>query len=263
MRKTLLLAHSYCNHSNKLIQAVHFEAFCLERGYRFIHLDFGEMRRYYTCFSGSRLRNTALRSLRRMLLSAGIDVHSDIRTPSDLDSVFTGRFCLVGGYSFRCASYVKKHRDYFVCKYTPKPSLLQAAPLVAKIDEWRRQGKRVVGLHVRRGDYAQWENGRYYYADDVYANIVNRIRSLLCDGQAGIEFIVFSNESESLSQQLGLHRSESSWVVDHYLMSRCDYLIGPPSTFTMWASFVGNAQFYHLRNPADAFWLSDFQHCRM
>lgn len=263
MRKTLLLAHSYCNHSNKLIQAVHFEAYCLARGYRFVHLDFCEMRKYYSCFSAVRLRSSSLRALRRLLLSTGFDVHGNIHTPSDLDSLFSRRFILVSGWSFRCTSYVRRYRDYFVCKYTPKPSFLLSVPLATMIDEWQREGKKVVGLHVRRGDYAQWENGRYFYADEVYSNTVQRVRSLLLENRDRTEFIVFSNESEGLSVQLGLQRSDSSWVVDHYLMSKCDYLVGPPSTFTMWASFVGNAQYYHLRNPKDDFCLKDFRHCRL
>lgn len=29
-------------------------------------------------------------------------------------------------------------------------------------------------------------------------------------------------------------------VEDLYALSRCNYIMGPPSTFTMWASFIGD-----------------------
>jgi hypothetical protein len=38
-------------------------------------------------------------------------------------------------------------------------------------------------------------------------------------------------------------------IEDIYAFARCDYLIGPPSTFTMWASFYGNVPLnFILRN---------------
>ena len=41
-------------------------------------------------------------------------------------------------------------------------------------------------------------------------------------------------------------------------MSMCDYLIGPPSTFTSWASFIGNVPTYHIKNKYKKIELSDF-----
>ena len=37
-----------------------------------------------------------------------------------------------------------------------------------------------------------------------------------------------------------------SAVGDLYALARCDYIMGPPSTYTQWASFYGNAPLFHL-----------------
>lgn len=140
---------------------------------------------------------------------------------------------------------------------------MRMVPLASLIEEWQRQGKNVVGLHVRRGDYRSWENGRYFYGDDNYADFVYRIRSLLREQGLDSEVIVFSSEPTALADKLRLHQSVNLWIVDHYLMSKCDYLLGPPSTFTMWASFIGHAKYYHVRDLAQVFELSNFCHCSL
>lgn len=38
-------------------------------------------------------------------------------------------------------------------------------------------------------------------------------------------------------------------VEDLYALAECDYLIGPPSTFTVWASFYGNVPLCHVHRP--------------
>ena len=48
---------------------------------------------------------------------------------------------------------------------------------------------------------------------------------------------------------------------DHYLMSRCDYIVGPPSTFSMWASYIGKAKYCHIRSGTDAITADSFTVC--
>jgi len=41
----------------------------------------------------------------------------------------------------------------------------------------------------------------------------------------------------------------------------CDYLIGPPSTFTLWASYVGKVKYFHLKNKSGEIAIDDFVKC--
>ena len=54
-------------------------------------------------------------------------------------------------------------------------------------------------------------------------------------------FVVFSDETidESHFEGLPCYFAHGSAVEDQWLMSQCDYLMGPPSTFSAWASFMG------------------------
>lgn len=82
----------------------------------------------------------------------------------------------------------------------------------------------LVGVHKRRGDYKDFQGGRYYYDDAVYERNKNAVREILKGRGFKVAFLEFPL---------------SSPVEDQWLMSRCDYLIGPPSTFSAWASFMG------------------------
>jgi hypothetical protein len=44
-------------------------------------------------------------------------------------------------------------------------------------------------------------------------------------------------------------------------MAHCDYLIGPPSTFTLWASFAGGAKYFHIESGGRGIDLRDFARC--
>lgn len=46
-----------------------------------------------------------------------------------------------------------------------------------------------------------------------------------------------------------------------YLLARCDYIIDPPSTYTMWASFYGNVPLYMITDPTQSILLDSFQTC--
>ena len=44
------------------------------------------------------------------------------------------------------------------------------------------------------------------------------------------------------------------------MMSQCDYLMGPPSTFTMWASFMGKVPLGIIRDRSQTLSMADFKY---
>ena len=98
-----------------------------------------------------------------------------------------------------------------------------------------------LGLHVRRGDYRTWHQGRYFYTDEQY---IAQVRSFL-DLHPGqrVQVLVCGNDP-TLDADLYRHSlpaadisfPQGSPVEDLYLLSQCDYLLGAPSTFTLVAS---------------------------
>jgi hypothetical protein len=61
-------------------------------------------------------------------------------------------------------------------------------------------------------------------------------------------FILFSNEALNIHASETVLLSHEKWYVDHHCMSLCNYLIGPPSTFTLWASYLGKTELKYIQN---------------
>lgn len=97
-------------------------------------------------------------------------------------------------------------------------------------------GKPTVGLHIRRGDYAKWQGGSYYYSDDFWcANAARFVAS-------GKSVWVFSNDlSEELNSRLlahGVNLSVAEFSTHFVRMMFMEKIFGPPSTFSSTAANV-------------------------
>lgn len=135
-----------------------------------------------------------------------------------------------------------KHQEGCRSFITPKPQYCEeAAAIIAKL---RQTGQTLVGVHVRRTDYKTWFRGKYYYDPSVYEKAM-RDMIQLCPN--GVRFVICSDEKltaadfPSINAEQ-LYISRNAFVTDFVLLSSCDYIIGPPSTFSGYASFYGKAK---------------------
>ena len=122
--------------------------------------------------------------------------------------------------------------------------------------------KVTVGLHIRKKDYKSFHNGRYYFNDSIYFDAMNQLKNeLQKTGVNKITFLLCSDSSIDLNSFKSLNTvtlQESSAINDLYALSKCDYIIGPPSTFSMWASFYGYVPLRFIQNRDEKISLSEF-----
>lgn len=107
----------------------------------------------------------------------------------------------------------------------------------------------IVGVHIRKGDYKTFCEGQYYYSDDVYIRFMRHIQKNFLDK---VRFFCATNEflpSAIVDEFSPLVISEANAAEDLYGLSICDYLIGPPSTFSQWASFWGRVPLFVIETP--------------
>jgi hypothetical protein len=118
----------------------------------------------------------------------------------------------------------------------------------------------IVAVHIRRGDYKQFFGGKYYFDDVVYRYYMNDLQKEL--ETACVVFYLFSNEDINVSNFADLnifYKKGESNISDMWAMSKCNYIIGPPSTFSMWASFWNSVPLCFLHNSSDSVRLSSFR----
>lgn len=138
--------------------------------------------------------------------------------------------------------------------FRPKDEIMQKAE--AMIARQRAQADIVVGVHIRRGDYATWNDGRFFYSLEDYRQFMLRVQQLYSDRR--VSFFISSNEDFSLDlfQGCDCHRfgkEPSGAILDLYTLSLCDRIIGPFSSYSRWASFIGEVPLCFLESREQPF----------
>ena len=123
-------------------------------------------------------------------------------------------------------------------KIIPKPELVsEQSAIVNSLN----QGKRKIGLHIRRGDYALWESGRYYFDDEFW---LAKAKELI---ESDYAVYIFTNELNpdfhAKIRELGAIVSNESFEVDFVRMMLMNEIYGPPSTFSVLALKIAKACF--------------------
>jgi hypothetical protein len=117
----------------------------------------------------------------------------------------------------------------------------------------------LIGVHIRRGDYLNYHNGSYYFDDSVYSRIMKMLISKA--GTTKIGFFISTNETIDSQKFKGLNihlLDNSLGIEDLYALSKCDYIMGPPSTFSMWASYYGSVPLKLIEDENEIFSIDDF-----
>jgi len=119
----------------------------------------------------------------------------------------------------------------------------------------------IVGVHIRRGDYDIFFNGLYYFGNNIYSEYMSQIQAMFDKQNQSVTFLICSNEKIDLAnfhtfKTFKIKNANS--IEDLYGLSICNYIIGPPSTFSMWASFIGKVPLRFLKYKNEQINLQDF-----
>ena len=170
--------------------------------------------------------------------------------------VKSGRSLWVQGWLYRDRAGVNKHKLRILDFFAPIQDVRER--VTSHIKEIRKGITVLVGVHLRRGDY---RGGKFYFGDDVYRAMMQQMFAALPDRK--IRFLLVSNEPIEKRNYAGLDSAIGlgDAAGDLFSLAACDYVIGPPSTFSLWASFFGNVPLYKVSEPAEALHLSAFTVC--
>ena len=234
--------------SNRLVVAAHAMAAAIERNETLLFTAFDRYKSDYVCETNGALRVVFQESrfwdfVR--LAERFARFIFDFRYFS-IPHVLT----LASNWNFRSMDALCRNEDTIRRFFAP----VNVEEAKQKFDAILRAGKVLVGVHIRRTDYRTFLGGRYFYDDSVYVREMTNVRDLLKSDSKDVLFIVFSDESpnESFFAELPCCFMHGSAVEDQWMMSKCDYLMGPPSTFSAWASFMGKA-------PLARMWSSEYR----
>lgn len=226
-----------------------------------------------TSFSPLWLENAVSKAGKRLLRSSRVNqnlkvihyISLDVNEEIDLNNLFKTENTLTSpslialdGWMFRDYGAIDQHRLKI------KRILSFNKLITDSVDTWlgsiRAESRPLIGLHVRKGDFK--EHCPYlYFSDDFYNSLAKRISGFFSHPPI---FVVCSNEEvpDSLTKSLDFTLGLGGISEDLYTLSQCDYIAGPLSTFSSWASFHGEVPAYLAKSATLPESIADFSKCR-
>lgn len=136
-------------------------------------------------------------------------------------------------------------RSQLVSLFRPNNEI--ASSIETMMNKYHNEGYFIIGMHIRRGDYKEFFNGKYLYEHIVFADFMAQARDLYADKK--VIFYIATNESypKELFSAFEICKSPGNTSAhDLYALQLCDRIIGPPSSFSRWASFLGKTPLYFI-----------------
>jgi hypothetical protein len=146
------------------------------------------------------------------------------------------------GWDFCSRRAILQFRERIRSVFSPRPSLRDT--IMTRTGSLREKAEVLVGVHIRWGDYRGTDR---YFDIPEYVQYMSDVAGLLSPSK--VAFALFSAEAiplEAFPDNSFICSSEDP-VQDLYFLAECDYLIGPPSTFSMWASYYGGRPLFMMR----------------
>ena len=170
------------------------------------------------------------------------------------DRVFKFFGCTKGWQTRTDTRYLQQTMPQLQHIFRPKDEIMEKAQTMT--DSLRSDAHLVVGVHIRRGDYATWNDGRFFYELSQYHQFMLRVQQLYSPRR--VAFFISSNEDFPLEQFEGCQcarfgREPSGAILDLYTLSLCDRIIGPFSSYSRWASFIGQVPLCFLEDKDQQF----------
>lgn len=181
----------------------------------------------------------------------------DLGSPKFLALLPRSKLIALRGWGFRDNDSFREHADVLRRLFLPISSIQDQ--VARTVRGARHDGGVLVGVHVRRGDYRTFRGGRFFYDVDRYRGMMEHVRAQL--PHAEVRFLVCSDEEIELDafSELTVTRGNGLHIVDLYSLAECDYIMGPPSSFSLWASFYGKRPLCWLRSSSARPDLGDFR----
>ena len=233
--KIIIVIEKYGGFCNRLFQSLHYHAYSIEKGIKFFNPSMLGLLKFDNKFfyTFDRLNNFFLKCIfkflkfifRKNYVCFYLDKNNYIK--------------IVGGWNFRKYKLIEKHNKELnkIYRFESENFSKGSKILISYLENLKKKGKYIIGLHIRRNDYKYWNSGKYYFSDDFYQLVINNLRINFIKKNKDPFFVVVSDEK--ISSEMGFNLlSNGSWKEDQIILQNCDLLVGPPSTFTMWASYI-------------------------
>lgn len=242
---------------NNILQYGHLYAWGREHGRKTMSMRFAYKYQYFH-ICHTRHHHFATYLVAKYGAKAGlipvVSFNSEKSDYSDEESLLKRhRWVVAEGWYAHWYDLFLKYKSEILSLFRFLPAIEQRVATVMAAAERDTRKPLRLGLHLRRGDYATWHNGKYLYTDEQYIAIARQFLAL--HPGAPVTIYICGNDPQ-MNREL-FRRAFGQCAVfpdgspgeDLCLLSHCHYLIGPPSTFTLVASMYHDTPLYWVKDP--------------
>jgi hypothetical protein len=146
----------------------------------------------------------------------------------------------LSGY-FQSEEYFKKYREEILEIFSfKKEDAEEARNFLLKEIQPLSEGKNIISLHVRRGDYTLYPSHHPVCSDDYYQSAIGKF-----DLKNSV-FLVFSDDIEWCKKKFEgdnfIFSDTSNPYLDLAIMSMCDHHIIANSSFSWWGAWLNRSE---------------------
>ena len=176
------------------------------------------------------------------------------------DKIFNLLECKKGWSLMDDTRYLAQTKKELQHVFKPRKEICDKAERM--ITEIRKEANLVVGVHIRHGAYKTFYGGIFYYSLEEFHKYMLQIQELYSDKQ--VAFFISSNEEFLVDEFPGckcyrFDKEPSGDILDLHMLSLCDRIIGPWSTYNRWAAFIGEVPLCCLYSKGQQLTKKDFR----
>lgn len=237
---------------NNILQYGHFYAWGREHGRKTMSMRFAfKFQYFHICNTPNHHFLTyvfAKYAAKWGLMPTLVFNKKDADTTAEEKEMLSRKNIAVVGWEGRWYDLFLKYKQEIIDLFAFKNSVVKACePLLSETSK----GSCRLGVHIRRGDYATWYDGKYLYSDQQFLNVIKQFLALhpdttiyICGNDPSLDRNYYLNELKGTK----ILFPQGNSAEDLYILSQCDYLIGPPSTFSLTASMYHDTPLYWIKD---------------
>jgi Glycosyl transferase family 11 len=175
----------------------------------------------------------------------------DLASPAGFDLINQAETTILSGWGICDWKLVEKHQDKIRESLKIQFQYLELSD--SFVTDKRQKYDFIIGVMIRQGDYKLWKNGKYYFSIEQYSQWIDQLSEVF-QQRGKVGFILASDTPQDLKDfanqnvhfTTGIINSSGHYVESISQLSLCDVIMSPPSSFSLWAAFLGNIPFIPL-----------------
>ena len=264
-KKHILFVHDKGQMCNNIIQYGHVYSWAREHKVCVFSLRFAyKYRHFHICRTAGHnfFTHATVKTLAKLHLMPVVTFDNLAATEEEKDEALSRYPIMVfTGWQIRCFDLFEKYFEDIRRLFAFYDSIeLQTTKLLAPYR--RDDGNVLLGVHIRRGDYDKLLGGKYFYEDDVFIDAIRQFQSLHA-GQHVVAVVCGNVRLKKRAFRKALPEvtfvfPDSAPADDLCALSHCDYLVGPPSSYSLVASMYHDVPLHFITEAHQPFTLNDF-----